>query len=135
MFSKDFQSIFNRAGSNISQAIKRLKNINKLKPDSYVITEKIGRQIKVTLTQRGDQYSDKILIEVKEFLNWVESLQNGSKTLQYSETQIIDILESIEPSIEDELNLLSKYIGKTMIKDLGNNLMKIFRSNLENYIK
>ena len=135
MFSKDFQTIFNRAGSNISQAIARLKNVNELKPESYVITEKVGRQVKVTLTQRGDQYSDKILKEVKEFLGWVEGLQNGSKTLKYNNNQIIEILESIRPSIEDELNSLSGYIEKARIKDLVNKIMEIFRSNFENYIK
>ena len=135
MYSKEFQSIFNRGVSQISQVIRKLRNVNKLKPDSYIITEKIGRQIKVTLTKKGEQFSDEILAEVKEFLSWVENLQNVSKPLQYKSAQIIDILESIKPSIEDELSGLSGYIEKARIKDLANNIMEIFRSNFENYIK
>ena len=135
MYFKEFQSIFNRGVSQISQVIRKLRNVNKLKPDSYIITEKIGRQIKVTLIKKGEQFSDEILAEVKEFLSWVENLQNVSKPLQYKSAQIIDILESIKPSIEDELSGLSGDIEKARIKDLANNIMEIFRSNFENYIK
>ncbi len=133
MLLRDFRLHCNRDWSQISQAITRLKE------DDLIVREKVGRETKLLITEKGSRHIEKYLLLASEHIDNFEELflkaNIAAKTKNYrienEKRENGFNLEMVESDIYDTLSILgeSNLASEEQINSLAKNLVRVFKNN------